>query len=331
MKIKLFLFIPALIFILPLFSLAYSENTLGGDMAATVSPANPEPGQTVSITLRGYGFDLDGSIVTWAIDGKEVAKGLGTKSYQFLMKSARENTKVDILVKSRDQKIIRKQIVFYPNSADLIWEANTYTPTFYQGKALATFASDIKVVAVPDFINSKGKTLKASDLIYKWKKDGRYFPSASGLGKDYFVFKSGDSDLSHLIEVEISEPQGEGKLVKSISIPISQPEVVLYEKKPLEGIAYNQALTDDFLISKDETTVRAEPYFFSSRRPYDLVPAWSLNDEDAQYSQSDPWSIVLRTPKGKEGANKLQVYFENINSIFQRSSKVLLVKFKNPS
>lgn len=312
----------------PVALLAYSESSSGGDLAAQVTPAYPSPGQEVNVTLQGYGFDIDSSNIIWSIDGKLISQGIGYKTFSFKTSTAKVTTRLDIEVHSPDGQIITKSLVFYPNTVDLLWEAHTYTPPFYQGKALPTPGSEVKVVAIPDFIDRNGQTLSTKDLVFHWTKDGHYLPTLSGIGQDSLTFNLDTSGQASKISVEIINPLDSSSLAQSIIIPVYKPEVLFYEDRPLEGVDYNHALSGTYNLIKNEVSIKAEPYFFSFLLPLALNYQWSVNDNPINPTSVDPTLLTLRTQSNSGlSSNKINLNISNPQSLFQTASNFFTLQF----
>ena len=52
-------------------------------VSVNISPEIPKPNQKVNISVMTYGVDINSSEITWLANGKEVAKGMGKKSFDF--------------------------------------------------------------------------------------------------------------------------------------------------------------------------------------------------------------------------------------------------------
>src|SRR3989344_8002173 len=53
------------------------------------------------------------------------------------------------------------------NTVDLLWEGETYTPTFYAGRSLPSAGSLVRAVAMPNVIQNRQR-LSSSQLVFKW-------------------------------------------------------------------------------------------------------------------------------------------------------------------
>src|SRR5688572_27784159 len=120
----------------------------------------------------------------------------------------------------------------------LLWEAQTYVPPFYKGKTLLADGGDVKIFAFPpDHLGDP------SALRYMWKIDGEVRGDDSGIGRSFFIHRSGLFGGAPLIIVEVyrgDEKVGTGAL----RVPLVAPRIAVYPVLPLAGILFaNQART----------------------------------------------------------------------------------------
>lgn len=323
-KILIFL---TLIFV-PLLAGAYTETTVGDSITSAVTPKNPSANQIVTISLLSYGVDLNSANISWQLDGVSVSSGIGKSNYSFTTGAIGTKKTVTVAITSQSGKTTNKTFVFQSADVDLLWEAKTYTPPFYKGKALPTSESLIKVNAISNLIGSDGQSLKSSNLIYTWKKDGRNLPTMSGYGKSSIVFKSDKLFGQNNISVEVANLAGDIKAEKNIIIPIRVPKILFYEQKPLDGIIYNQALSQG-KIGDEDFILRAEPYFFSSKDLDSLTYGWSLNNKAVEAKGiTNILAVAANKDSGSNNLFKLEI--NNPNSLLQSAANSInFTKQKN--
>ncbi|MFH1129454.1 MAG: hypothetical protein V1686_01840 [Patescibacteria group bacterium] len=156
------------------------------------------------------------------------------------------------------------------NMLELVWNAETYTPLEYQGRALPTKGSMVDVDAVISV--SGGST---SNLKFSWFLDDTFQESKSGYGKTSFRFGVRKfSGSSHNVLVKIFNDDRSFYTEKSIDIPICEPEVVL-----------TQSNTN--LLS-----IVAKPYFFYIKKLTDLIFEWTLAGQEPIISSNYNASIL---------------------------------------
>ncbi len=79
---------------------------------------------------------------------------------------------------------VTKDIPITPEDLDIIWQANSYVPPFYEGKALFPPVGTVSFVAMPGFIDSNGNPVNPKKLIYTWSQDTTVLGDKSGYGKN---------------------------------------------------------------------------------------------------------------------------------------------------
>jgi len=164
---------------------------------------------------------------------------------------------------------------------DLYWSADTYTPFGYQGRALPTIGSLIEVEA--DIKVSNGK---AYDLQYSWFLDNVFQESKSGYGRDDFNFRiRRNKGRFHTVLVKIFNKSRSFYVERSINIPITNPEVIVYKKdKGITIPPYISSSKTFNIISDKEMVFLALPYFFNIDSLTDLEFKWELGKKSIKES-----------------------------------------------
>jgi len=115
---------------------------LGNQLQLDVRPQAPRPGDTVSITAQSFSADVNRSNFTWSVNGKVIKRGLGENKIEFRTGEAGSVSVVRVIVETPTLGTLSSELTLRPARVNLIWEADSYTPPFYQGKALPS--SNIK-------------------------------------------------------------------------------------------------------------------------------------------------------------------------------------------
>lgn len=312
---------------------AQTLQPLGGqtsNLAVRVSPQNPGPNQSVRINIESYATDLDRAEISWFLNNKPTEKNAGQKSFSFRTSQPGSLSSVLIVVRTPDGEVLQHVINIRPATVDLLWEAESYTPPFYRGKALYPYQGTVRVVAVPNIVTENGGTLNPKNLVYNWKVDGNPVTSVSGYGKNFISFIGSIPLKPTTVSVEVSSMDqtyvAEGKTVLS---PV-QPGVVFYEDDPLAGILYNKALTRNVPLANEEIKIAAIPYFVgvSKRDADNLKYDWQINNQSILDS-SDQSSLAFRQEKGTAGSSAISLQVSNSAKIFQFAQNSLLLSFGN--
>jgi hypothetical protein len=307
---------------LPLWLLAVQETGVNNNLLAEINPASPGPGEQVTITLSSYGFDINTSYISWAVNGITESANTGGKSFTFSLGPVGVQTKITVYVQARGGQKASKTFVFDPTEIDLFWETQTSKPAFYQGKALPSAGSIIKIVALPYIINRAGQKISSNNLIYNWKKNGVFMEKLSGPGKNSIIINTGQGDSQVRIGVEALSQTDKITAVKDLVLSLVKPEIIFYEKKPLEGINYGQILPATYSLFDEEVTVRAEPYFLPINNNSIFKYLWSLDQSPAGGRPDDPFAITLRRNQDISGSNRVNFSAQDQTSTFSNSFTV---------
>lgn len=209
---------------------------------------------------------------------------------------------------------------------DLLWQGETYAPPFYLGRALWSNQSRLTIVAIPHVKSAGGGEVSPTSLIYKWKRNGESFGSASGAGRQTLVFS--DNVLSKPAEIRLDVYLSDGQtLAASASINLSPiaPKILVVEDNPLLGLLLNTAVSGTYALSGKEATFAAMPLFapVSSRLSPSESYTWRTSSGDIRTGAS----VTYLTPEGTSGQSQVTVRAENKNTLMQAEEKSFLIQF----
>jgi hypothetical protein len=325
-KIKFFLvgfFILGTI-ILPYISSAETQiEVQENEISVDLSPSNPEPYQDVTINLSSYATDLNMAIITWQTSGETALSGIGKTSYSFKTQGPDTTSIINISIKpAGSMSTVNKKISITPSEIEIMWEStNGYTPPFYRGKSLPISGGFIRAVAIPNTNTIKSGS---GSITYNWKNNDSAVPDASGYNKNSYLFKNSMFDTSNNISVTASSVNGGYSAEKAIEIPVYKPKIVFYKKSPTEGVLYSNALDKETIMTEDEMTVVAEPYFLPVKgNENNITYSWQINGEGIQ-TPSKKTELTVR-PTSKGGYATIDLIIENANELFQKITNKLRI------
>ena len=324
---KNFIIILSFFLIIPIISNgAVIYRSIGGDVTFELSPKNPGAFENVKVTANSYEVDLSKANIAWYLDDILAIEGPAQKIFNF---QTGKNGKISNIkfVASIDGKNIEKTMSINPADVEIIWEADTYVPPTYKGKALASPKSGVKVMALPHFISDKGNIISSEELVYEWSNN--FENISSGLGKNSAIITMGTPLGENIVYIKVSTPDGRISAEKEIKIIPENVSIVFYEEKPLDGTNYNSALNGVANFSEKEVTIRGEPYFFSypdSVNDRNLAFNWTLNGKGITPNEGTPKIITLRNESGREITSSLGLTIENVKRIFQDAGISLMIK-----
>lgn len=295
----------------------------------TLNPEYPAAFQDVVASVDSYSADMDRSTITWTLNGKVIQQGIGAKTFRFKAgkNGSYTNLGVSIIFNGVESK---KTISITPATVDLIWQADSYVPPFYKGKALFSHQSNLKIVAIPNIFTKDGTLIPASKLIYRWKLGKEFVAAVSGVGKNIVTFSDKIPVNEKEISVEVSTADASVKTLGQIFVRSVGTNPVVYQDAPLTGISYEKALPNTFLLADSEMKLVIEPYFFSvkTRDSDSLYYGWSLNGKAVpDVSRS---SIIFKVPEAEKGSAQVDVELRQPSKVFQTNANSLMINFTSP-
>lgn len=269
--------------VLALASVAHAQLSLpglGGAATIVMIPAQPQAGQTVQLTLESALFDLTTSSITWYANGKRVAGGDGLTGITVMAGDLGKETSVEADVVTSDGTPATATTSIVPTKVDLLFDADSYVPPFYKGRALPSAGTILRLQAVAYFKNTDGSFVQASDIVYTWKRNGQVLGSVSGRGRSSASIAAPYLFGSDIISVDTASVDGNFIGSASSAVPSYEPQLRLYEDHPLFGLMLYRALATSTQITEREMTFAAIPYFAQATDADDpaLEYAWQVNN-----------------------------------------------------
>lgn len=312
-------------------SVAHAQSLSGTDpVQYIVAPETPGPNAPVQITVQGVGTFLGDATVTWSVNNKTMASGVGISVFNFTTGSLGSQSVVRLTINSTTQGVITHTFVFTPSVVNMLWEADTSVPPLFAGKALYSAGAGLRVISLPTVIIS-GKKVAASSLSYQWSLGDNPLPQNSGTGKNTLSFTGDQLQDGENVAVDVyfgSLKVGRGE----VSIPVTTPQLVFYSRDPLRGVIWDQAVPQQGIaLNGSEITIQAQPYYFSTGSIKNKTVAWSwaLNGTPVTGPTSDQGILTLRQSGTGQGSATLEASLQNNDStkLIQAASASLQIIF----
>ncbi|MCX6703346.1 MAG: hypothetical protein NTV02_01485 [Candidatus Zambryskibacteria bacterium] len=312
-------------------TLVFAQFNSSSDVSVGILPQNPEPYQEVYVTMESYSIDLNSSNIRWYVNNKLVSQGVGVKKITTRVGKLGSETVVRIEVSS-GVDAFTKTVSIRPTSLDILWEARTYTPPFYKGKALFTHQSNIIFVALPHIV-SNGKEIPKENLTYTWTKNGTILGEQSGYGK--YTLPLVGSIISRPITIDVlaEDPKTGLSSFNTLSLEPQEPSILFYKNDPLYGIQYQKAFQSTVPLSSKEIVIQAIPYFFSTPNAFSsdiLSFSWSINGNKI-VDGDNSLTKTFRRVGDVVGISNISLSIEQTERILQFSTKSLVIDFKKES
>jgi len=207
---------------------------------------------------------------------------------------------------------------------ELLWQGETYTPPFYEGKSIWSTHSRITIVALPSIPNIQN----INNLEYIWTKNGEVQGTISGVGKNYFSFSDSIFSKPTLIKVSVLSSDGSSLVSKEIELTPSFAKVLVYENNPLYGLMFHKEVGELYSINNNEVTFTSFPLFFSTIVKNSNVVDYSWTSNAGKGENSN--SVTYRVPDGTSGSSRITAKASHTNKFKQGGQKTFIVEFNSP-
>ena len=263
---------------------------------AKFNPKTPGENEEVTVTLDSFSTDLNSAEIIWYQEKDPIKQGVGEKSIKVRTGEFGQVINLTAVIISNLGVKKEKKITITPSEIDMLWEAQTYTPPFYKGKAIPTFKSLVKVTAIPRYGKASSEPRQ---FMYSWKYN-RTLTVGQGLGRNSALIKMGYADTPVPVSVDVSLPGDEWAGQRTDNIRGGEAVVRFYEQAPLLGINFNKALGKEVTGSGNQFTIKAVPYFFSKEDVDEgvLIYTWRLGNSNV-VPGLDP-TLLLVSKKGTD-------------------------------
>jgi hypothetical protein len=296
------------------------------NIQVSITPEFPKAGDSVAIHLVSYSTPLDQATISYIVGGKVINKGLGLVDFNTTAGAIGSISTITARILTANGQTVNKIITIQPADIDLVWQAESYTPPFYQGKALYPHQGLITFVAIPNTSASKSVAKSLGSFIYTWKKDGDILGDFSGYGKNTFNWRGTVISRPFNVEVDVSTSAGISIGSANVNINPQSPVVALYQDDPLLGVLANKNLKNITMIGK-ELSIAAVPYFFNKgTEPVNLEYKWTMNGQSIA-NQLDPSILTVRNNTGLSGNSTIGLQVSNVLKILQFASDSMSVTF----
>lgn len=302
---------------------AYAQFDLifGVDLTLELSPSHPTPGESVHARARSSLIDLSETQLAWRANGKTIAAGVGITEVDVPAGPLGSETRLTVTALEGELEFASAEAIIAPVELDILWEADSYVPPFFRGRAMPSAGTNVRMEAVPRFVRNNGSPVATRDLVFTWKRNGYVIAAASGRGKSTAIINSPPLFGADTISVEAKTSDGLLQGIASARTSSLQPELVLYQNHPVFGIAYHQALAAENRVPEIEATFAAVPYYAQAKNPDDgsLVYDWRVNGIGIENDPEHPSTITINA-SGSTGRALIELALTHAFNLFLNSS-----------
>ncbi len=319
---KYFLSFISLIFVLCFVSLLYTDIVMAQTVNGIVITTNPEypiPGSIVKVTLETYQFDVETAKISWYIDNKLIAEGIGKRTIELKYPDLGVTSKLKVVATiNGDQNYVGGK-VFGGATVNLLYEpVNSYVPVWYQGGTLPSEGGKVKLYAEAYLYNNK-KQIPSENLIYNWTINEEPTPNISGMGKNSPIIDLDPIVGEAYVQLTVKSIDGLYEARASTRITPVAPILKVYY---LNDEVFPHFMDYTYKMNRAETTLSAEPFYTPIEK--NIMYTWTINSIPST-NRTKVFSI--RRPVSNNGQVDFSLDFNNNNKLFQQGSHNGIIVF----
>lgn len=304
---------------------AQQEIFTSQNFSVEISPESPAPLSQVKIKITSYTFDADRAVIRWVLNGKQIAAGTGMKEINFTVGAAGSVSSLTVEVLPKEGGSLEKNIEVRPQGLDLLVESTSFIPPWYRGASAITPGGRVTVAAIPAFV-FEGSWIDPKSMIYNWKIDSAVRGDLSGRGRDSISVKTpGLAGGETIVSVNVSSSQGTLQAEASTRIESRLPELLFYERRPLEGIISSRAVSWWTINSGSQIEVEAVPFFANFASFKDLEFKWNFENKPVTADPSEPNRILIKSSPGVSADSLVALTVSNLKNILEELSDSLTI------
>jgi hypothetical protein len=297
------------------------DNALGGQVNIVLEPLYPNPGEQVTATIDDYALSNTGATISWFFDGLSAPAIENNRSILFTAPPVGTTLTVEARLRFNDGRSLATKKSVTPYYLDLIIEPQTYTPFFYQGRALPTKGSLVNINAL---LQDKNGLIDSSQYSYTWTLNNTSLYGGSRIGGNWAQITVPHGQ-SNTITISIQNKVGTTVARKLVSIPTVPMEIQFYEVSTLLGLS-KKTVPTSLILTGNSTSIKAVPYYLDTRAVQgNLYTQWSINNTPVQPGSNDPFEINLQ--KGTAGLAQVSFKVRNLNELLQSDEAMFGVTF----
>ncbi len=279
------------------------------DAVVEISPANPAPYSSATLTLTSYSFNVSTAMITWSTGGKELSSGLGKKQLVVRTGAAGQQIPIKVTAKTADGGLFETTQVIMPESVDLLYETpEGFVPPFYEGRSLPSEGANVRVTAIPT-ISEGNQKIAAGSLSYTWYVNDEVMEDASGAGRQVLTVPLDYITEVTTIGVLVTSPRG-ARAENKIDI---YPHVVIpavYPYDAILGTNLSRLIRQRFETTAD-FTLQLVPYFLSARAGLERSAVYTWLLDDSPITPIGGQLLSLSPKKDSYGSRTLSIIVDN--------------------
>ena len=293
----------------------------GTGMTIVLDPQYPNPEDRVTASIDDYSMNNTGAVITWYFDGLSAPAVKNMRTITFTAPAVGTTMTIVARLTFPGGRIVESKRLITPLYLDLIIEPQTYTPAFYQGRALPSKGSLVYINAL---LLTKDGPVDSSGYSYTWTLNNKSVYGGARSGNSWAAITVPHGNTS-VVTIAVQDTNGTTVARKLFPLPSIPVEVRFYELNTLLGLS-TRAILGSIVLAGNSTSIKAVPYYLDTRAVNgSLYTQWSVDNTIIQTENNDPFEINLN--RGISGNAVVSFKLRNLSELLQSDQQSFNVKF----
>lgn len=291
------------------------------ELAITLNPAHPSPGDIVTASLDDYAGGVFGAQINWTYNGVSVPNSNNQRSVQFIAGEAgtRSVLTADLTLTQGTSQSLTRTIT--PVYMDIVIEPQTRIPDWYQGRSLPSLGSQINATV----LLNDGSIIDPQNVVYTWRMNQRVLEGGPirGGNRVSFITPRGNELV---LSVTANDTRGNTIAKRTIAVKSVLPELSFHEKHTLYGVQ-SVPIQPSMQVLGSLLTVQAEPFFLDTRVYNNPdVAEWEVNSIRTGNGSQNPYEITLQG-SNQQSNTRINFHVRSLEQILQGAEESTNIVF----
>lgn len=297
------------------------SSVIAPQMQIIVSPELPKPNTQVSLEAKSYSVDMNALDITWYANGVVIASGYGLLKTSVKVGAIGSETRIRVIGRIAGATVIEGTSIVRPVELQLILEANSSSPFWFQGRKLPSPRGSVRITAFPSLAGSYA-SLTPKILLYTWQLDNSDAIALAGVGAQSFTLNLPKAPAAVTrVRVAVTDPRGTYSASSFINVVAEDPHLTVFTNRDT-SMARSAAGTSVSAQPGEKLGLTAIPFYTGAQST--LTYRWTSNGQNIP-NHNGMGRILLTMPSAPTDYT-IAVLISNTTNAFESIKKTLSLR-----
>ncbi|MEK7643141.1 MAG: hypothetical protein AAB372_01705 [Patescibacteria group bacterium] len=293
------------------------------DVEIVVGDEALQPGTRGSLYVVAANTNLRQSTITWSRNNKIEASGKGATVFSFPVGAIGSRDIIKVTIRTPEGSVKQLTKTINPARIHFAWSTDSYTPTWYRGKALPVPGSGISVTAFPE-VRVNNIPVPQANLDYEWSVNDEVRLREQRGASTFSFLTSEFQRTPYQISVRVRDSQRNVVHRETILIKTVSPFIRFYREDALYGLMTNASIQNLVLKPGDDSLIDFEPYHMPYGALDNMAFRWDFGSNQGQQTGINDRKLRITTPSDGLSSWSLSISYSTPSHVLLRGKSDLL-------